>query len=125
MRFIILFLFMSVTVNAQLVFKNSNSKVNGITKFIVSQNETQLYSFSDSKELLIANWNKVPINIKSKEDQNQFKMIVTKVDKEAKITYEIQYSLYRKTNKYVGYIKATFVYSDKNTTKITEDYFTI
>lgn len=125
MKTLLLFLLSFSIANAQLVFKNSNFNSNSISKFIVSQNETQLYSFSDNKELMIANWNKVPINTKSKEVQNQFKMIVTKVDKEVRIKYEIQYSLYRKTNKYVGYIKTTYVYPDKKPTKTTEDYFTI
>lgn len=125
MRLVILFLLFSFTTNAQLVFKNSNTKVNGISKFIVSQNETKLYSLSHNKEVLMASWNNVPTNSKSREGQNQFKMTVIREDKEAKMTYEIQYSLYRKTNQHVGYIRSTYVYFDKKPTKITEDYFTI
>ena len=125
MRLVILFLLISFTANAQLVFKNSNTKANGISKFIVSQNETKLYSLSHNKEVLVASWNNVPTNSKSKEGQNQFKMTVTWEDKEARITYEIQYSLYRKTNQHVGHIRSTYVYFDKKPTRTTEDYFII
>ena len=118
-------LLMSMNANAQLVFKNSNPNANNISKFMVSQTKTEIFAIVNNKEILFGSWDKVPTNSSSEEGQNQYKIIVTKEDKVAKRIYEIQYSLYRKTNKYVGYIRSTFVYFDKRPTKIIEDYFTI
>jgi hypothetical protein len=119
------FLFLAFTVNAQLVFKNTNVEKSNISKFSVSQEETQLFVTKNNREILLASWKKVPRNTNSKEGQNQFKMTVVRHENEIKITHEIQYSLYRKTNKHIGYIKSTFHYLDKRPAKITEDYFSI
>jgi len=124
MKFLVFFLVMSFTANAQLVFKNSKSN-NNITKFIVSQDKTELYAWVENKEILLSSWNKVPANSSSQKGQNQFKMIVVEQKKGVKITYEIQYSLFRKTNKHLGYIKTTYSYLDARPSKITEDYFNI
>ena len=119
------FLLVAFTVNAQLVFKNANVEKSNISKFSVSQEETKLFKTIDNKETLVATWNQTPSNTTNNEGQNKYKLIVFQQDKEVKITYEIHYSLYRKTNKHIGYIKSTFHYLDKRPTKITEDYFSI
>jgi hypothetical protein len=121
----LLFLFVAFNANAQLVFKSTNVEKCNISKFIVSQNETQLFVVVNNKETLLTSWNKTPSNIKSKEGQSQFKMTVVQQEKGVKITYEIQYSLFRKTNKHLGYIKTIYSYLDTRPSKITEDYFNI
>jgi len=112
-------------VNAQLVFNCTKVEKCNISKFIVSQNETKLFVVVNNKETLLTSWNKTPSNIKSKEGQSQFKMTVFQQDKGVKITYEIQYSLFRKTNKHLGHIKTIYSYLDTRPSKITEDYFNI
>lgn len=124
MKFLVFYLLVSFTANAQLIFINSKSN-NNITKFIVSQDKTELYVWVEKKEILLSSWNKVPANSSSQKGQNQFKMIVVEQKKGVKITYEIQYSLFRKTNKHLGYIKTTYSYLDTRPSKITEDYFNI
>ena len=121
----LLFLFIAFIVNAQLVFNCTKVEKCNISKFIVSQNETKLFVVVNNKETLLTSWNKTPSNIKSKEGQSQFKMTVVQQEKGVKITYEIQYSLFRKTNKHLGYIKTIYSYLDTRPSKITEDYFNI
>jgi hypothetical protein len=125
MRFLAIFLLLPFFCNAQLIFKNSNSDANTITKFIVKESKTELYGLVNGKETLLATSNKVPVSFSSEDGQNQYKLTVTNVDKVAIRSYEIQYSLYRQTNKRVGYIKSTFEYFDKRSKTIIEDYFTI
>lgn len=109
--------------NAQLIFKNTNLEKAYISKFVVNQNQTQLFVRTNTKETLLASWNKIPSNTISREGQNQFQMTAVLQEKGVTITFEVQYSLYRKTNKHIGYIKTKFIYSDKRPIKITEDYF--
>ncbi|MVO10174.1 hypothetical protein GOQ30_13460 [Flavobacterium sp. TP390] len=121
-----LFLFFGLKGNAQLVFEN-NKPNNNTPKFIVNtvDNTTQFYSKVGGVVKLFYNWNKVPQLFDDTDRTNRYKMTMVENDKIAKRTFEIQYSLYRETQVYMGYIKQTIDFHDSRPTKVIEDYFTL
>lgn len=116
----------SFQIQAQLVFENNNTAAN-TPKFVVNttQNTTQFYTKVGGMTKLFYTWNKIPQLFDDADRTNRYKMIVVEKDKVAKRTFEIDYSLYRETQSYTGYIKQTIDYHDSRPTKVITDNFTL
>lgn len=123
MRFLIIFLLLGLTTQAQIKFWNTNPTSN-MPKFeVVWGEKTTIFSKvgGDVKPLYV--FNKTAQQTFNGDGRTKYQMTVTSTDKVAKRTFEISYTHHRQTNNYLGYIKATYVYFDKRPTKVFEEYF--
>lgn len=109
--------------NAQLKFWNKNSSSN-MPKFEVEyQAKTTIYIKVgyDTKPLYA--FNKTALQVYNADGKTKYQMTVETSDNIAVRIFEISYTFYRQTNRYLGFIKATYVYKDKRPTKVLEEYF--
>ena len=123
MRFLIIFLLLGLTTQAQIKFWNTNPTSN-MPKFeVVWGTKTTIFSKvgGDVKPLYV--FNKTAQQTFNGDGRTKYQMTVTSTDNVAKRTFQISYTHHRQTNNYLGYIKATYVYFDKRPTKVFEEYF--
>lgn len=123
MRYLIFFLLLGLTTQAQIKFWNTDP-VSTMPKFEVVWNEkTTIFSKvgGDVKPLYV--FNKTAQQTFNGDGRTKYQMTVTSTDNVAKRTFQISYTHHRQTNNYLGYIKATYVYHDKRPTKVFEEYF--
>lgn len=123
MRYLIFFLLLGLTTQAQIKFWNTDP-VSNMPKFEVVWNEkTTIFSKvgGDVKPLYV--FNKTAQQTFNGDGRTKYQMTVTSTDNVAKRTFQISYTHHRQTNNYLGYIKATYVYHDKRPTKVFEEYF--
>ncbi|WP_396152333.1 hypothetical protein [Flavobacterium sp.] len=123
MRYLIFFLLLGLTTQAQIKFWNTDP-ASTMPKFEVVWNEkTTIFSKvgGDVKPLYV--FNKTAQQTFNGDGRTKYQMTVTSTDNVAKRTFQISYTHHRQTNNYLGYIKATYVYHDKRPTKVFEEYF--
>ena len=123
MRFLIIFLLLGLTTQAQIKFWNTNPTSN-MPKFeVVWGTKTTIFSKvgGDVKPLYV--FNKTAQQTFNGDGRTKYQMTVISNDNVAKRTFQISYTHHRQTNNYLGYIKATYVYFDKRPTKVFEEYF--
>lgn len=118
----IFLLFASVVCNAQLVFKNRDEKAS-IPKFIIKDGETEIYNRVGGKVDLFHVFDQVPELYDNRDGKSRYKMTRTFSDNIAKRSFEITYTLYRKTQKFTANIKYTIDFHDQRPTKVLENYF--
>lgn len=123
---LLLLLFIGFSSKAQLVFENNNANAN-TPKFIVNTttNSSEMYLKVGGETKLFYKWNKTPQLFDDSDRTNRYKMTVVENDKVAKRTFEVNYSLYRETQTYIGYVKQTIDFHDARPTKTIEENFTI
>lgn len=123
MRYLIFFLLLGLTTQAQIKFWNTDP-ASTMPKFEVVWNEkTTIFSKvgGDVKPLYV--FNKTAQQTFNGDGRTKYQMTVTSTDNVAKRTFQISYTHHRQTNNYLGYIKATYLYHDKRPTKVFEEYF--
>lgn len=119
----IAFLIFNFQANAQLKFWNKDAGSN-MPKFEVEyQTKTTIYMKVgyDIKPLYV--FNKTAPQVYNGDGRTKYQMTVETTDNTAKRKFEISYTFYRQTNRYLGYIKATYIYKDKRPTKVFEENF--
>ena len=120
---LIAFLVFSFQGNSQIKFWNKDASSN-IPKFEVEyQTKTTIFMKVgyDVKPLYV--FNKTAPQVYNGDGRTKYQMTVETNDNIAKIKFEISYTFYRQTNRYLGYIKATYTYNDKRPTKVFEENF--
>lgn len=120
---LIVFLVFSFQGNSQIKFWNKNASSN-MPKFEVEyQTKTTIFMKVgyDVKPLYV--FNKTAPQVYNGDGRTKYQMTVETNDNIAKIKFEISYTFYRQTNRYLGYIKATYTYIDKRPTKVFEENF--
>lgn len=68
-------------------------------------------------------FDQVPEIYDSQDTKSRYKMTKTSSDKIALRKYEINYTLFRQTQKYTAFIKYTIDFHDKRPTKVFNEYF--
>lgn len=119
----IAFLIFSFQASAQLKFWNKDAGSN-MSKFEVEyQTKTTIYMKVgyDIKPLYV--FNKTAPQVYNGDGRTKYQMTVETSDNIATRKFEISYTFYRQTNRYLGYIKATYTYKDKRPTKVFEENF--
>lgn len=119
----IAFLIFSFQASAQLKFWNKDAGSN-MPKFEVEyQTKTTIYMKVgyDIKPLYV--FNKTAPQVYNGDGRTKYQMTVETSDNIATRKFEISYTFYRQTNRYLGYIKATYTYKDKRPTKVFEENF--
>lgn len=119
----IAFLIFSFQASAQLKFWNKDAGSN-MPKFEVEyQTKTIIYMKVgyDIKPLYV--FNKTAPQVYNGDGRTKYQMTVETSDNIATRKFEISYTFYRQTNRYLGYIKATYIYKDKRPTKVFEENF--
>jgi hypothetical protein len=123
MRYLIFFLLLGLTTQAQIKFWNTDP-ASTMPKFeVVWGEKTTIFSKvgGDVKPFYV--FNKTAQQTFNGDGRTKYQMTVTSTDNVAKRTFQISYTHHRQTNNYLGYIKATYVYHDKRPTKVLEEYF--
>ena len=115
-------LFLGLSAQAQLTFLNNKQEANS-TKFEIKDGKTYLYVRKGYEVVVGHSWSKVPVLYDSADRMSKYKMTVTSRDNVANRTFEFHYTLYRDTQKYVGYLKQTIDFHDSRATKVVEDNF--
>ena len=116
-------LLLGLQANAQLKFWNKNPTSN-MPKFEVEyQNKTTIFMKVgyDTKPLYV--FNKTAPQVYNGDGRTKYQMNVETSDNIAVRKFEISYTFYRQTNRYLGYIKSTYIYKDKRPTKVVEENF--
>ena len=120
---LIVFLVFSFQGNSQIKFWNKNASSN-MPKFEVEyQTKTTIFMKVgyDVKPLYV--FNKTAPQVYNGDGRTKYQMTVETNDNIAKRKFEISYTFYRQTNRYLSYIKATYTYNDKRPTKVFEENF--
>ena len=121
--FFLLMLLLGLQATAQLKFWNKNPTSN-MPKFEVEyQSKTTIFMKVgyDIKPLYV--FNKTAPQVYNGDGRTKYQMTVETSDNFAVKKFEISYTFYRQTNRYLGYIKATYVFKDKRPTKVFEENF--
>lgn len=108
--------------HAQLVFKNRDAK-GALPKFIIKNGDTEIYGKLGGKTNLLEVFDQVPEVYDNQDGKSRYKMTKTTSDNIARRTYEINYTLFRQTQKYTAIIKYTIDFHDKRPTKVFNEYF--
>ena len=123
MRYLIFFLLLGLTTQAQIKFWNTDPTSN-MPKFeVVWGEKTTIFSKVGGEVKPLYVFNKTAQQTFNGDGRTKYQMTVTSTDNVAKRTFQISYTHHRQTNNYLGYIKATYVYHDKRPTKVFEEYF--
>ena len=123
MRYLIFFLLLGLTTQAQIKFWNTDP-ASTMPKFEVVWNEkTTIFSKVGGEVKPLYVFNKTAQQTFNGDGRTKYQMTVTSTDNVAKRTFQISYTHHRQTNNYLGYIKATYLYHDKRPTKVFEEYF--
>ena len=123
MRYLIFFLLLGLTTQAQIKFWNTDPTSN-MPKFeVVWGEKTTIFSKVGGEVKPLYVFNKTAQQTFNGDGRTKYQMTVTSTDNVAKRTFQISYTHHRQTNNYLGYIKATYLYHDKRPTKVFEEYF--
>lgn len=123
MKKIILLLFICLKSQAQIQFWNTNAS-SKMPLFEVEWNKkTTIYTKVGKETKPMYVFNKTAVQTFNDHGKTKYQMTVENSDNIAKRIFEINYTHYRQTNIYLGYIKTTYVYHDKRPTKIVEEKF--
>jgi hypothetical protein len=121
--FLLIVVFISGTSNAQLKFWNKDAGSN-MPKFEVEyQTKTSIFVKVDNNIKPMYVFNKTAPQVYNGDGRTKYQMTAESEDKVAFRKFEISYTFYRQTNRYLGYIKATYTYKDKRPTKVFEEDF--
>lgn len=116
-------LLVSFNSNAQLKFWNKDASSN-MPKFEVEyQTKTAIFVKVGQEIKPMYVFNKTAPQVYNGDGRTKYQMTAESEDKGAHIKFEISYTFYRQTNRYLGYIKATYTYKDKRPAKIVEEEF--
>jgi hypothetical protein len=120
---ILALLVFSFQANAQLKFWNKDAGSN-MPKFEVEyQTKTTIFMKVGYEVKPLYVFNKTAPQVYNGDGRTKYQMTAETSDTIAKRKFEISYTFYRQTNRYLGYIKATFTYKDKRPTKVFEENF--